>query len=562
MALSLCPMLAARILNKDKAEGESRATGPISRLGAWSVAVYAAILRVCLAAPFVVVACALAFALAGGVLFTTIKQELTPSEDRAVVIFSVTTPQGVSLDYTTSQLRGIEEIVKPYVERGEAENIFSLAGRGGAANSAFMVLTLSDWDKRSRTQQEIAAEISRKLDAVPGARAYAIQPNSLGIRGAGSGLQVALAGDDYGDLAIAADKLVQQMQADPRFGRVRLSYETTQPQLSISVDREKASDLGINISGLATVVQSMLDGRSIGSVFIKDRSVDVKLVSTSNPINDPTDLENIFLKTGDGRTVPMSAISALEERAVAPSLSREQKMRSISVTASLTPDFALQSALDRANELAAPLLPPGGRVIPLAEAATLNETSSSMARTFGFAIVVVLLVLAAQFESFVSAFIIMFTVPLGIACAVFALWFTGTSLNVYSQIGFVLMVGIMAKNGILIVEFANQLRDQGLSVRAAIEGAAIRRLRPVMMTMIATVVGGLPLVLAVGAGAEARISLGWVIVGGLGLATFATLFVTPVAYLIFARFATPQTEEAERLRRELDAAARGAAPAE
>ena len=330
----------------------------------------------------------------------------------------------------------------------------------------------------------------------------------------------------------------------------------------MQVDRARADALGVDISGVGTTLQTMLDGLSVGDFNINDISYAVYLQTNARPINDPTDLENIFLKTGDGRTVPMSAISALEERAVAPSLSREQKMRSISVTASLTPDFALQSALDRANELAAPLLPPGGRVIPLAEAATLNETSSSMARTFGFAIVVVLLVLAAQFESFVSAFIIMFTVPLGIACAVFALWFTGTSLNVYSQIGFVLMVGIMAKNGILIVEFANQLRDQGLSVRAAIEGAAIRRLRPVMMTMIATVVGGLPLVLAVGAGAEARISLGWVIVGGLGLATFATLFVTPVAYLIFARFATPQTEEAERLRRELDAAARGAAPAE
>ncbi|MCG6856620.1 MAG: efflux RND transporter permease subunit [Salaquimonas sp.] len=560
VALSLCPMLASRILNKDKVE--SAQPGLISRIGTRAVGLYAKILRACLAAPIVVVACAVAFALLGVLAFTTIRQELTPPEDRAVLLFSVSTPQGVSLDYTTSQLRRIEDIVKPYVESGEAENIFSLAGRGGAANSAFVVLSLADWNKRSRSQQEIAAEITRKLDTVPGARIYAIQPNSLGIRGAGSGLQIALAGDDYGDLAVAADKLVEQMQADPRFGRVRLSYETTQPQLSISVDRDKASDLGINISGLSTVVQAMLDGRSIGSVFIKDRSVDVKLVSTSNPINDPTDLENIFLRTGDGRTVPISAISKLEERAVAPSLQREQKMRSVAITASLTPDFALQSALDRANEMAAPLLPPGARVIPLAEAATLNETSSSMARTFGFAIVVVLLVLAAQFESFVSAFIIMFTVPLGLACAIFALWFTGTSLNVYSQIGFVLMVGIMAKNGILIVEFANQLRDRGMSVRDAIEGAAIRRLRPVLMTMIATIVGGLPLVLAHGAGAEARISLGWVIVGGLGLATFATLFVTPVAYLIFARFSTPQAEEADRLQHELEDAAKGAAPAE
>ena len=555
VALSLCPMLASRILHKERKPRQGGMASLISRLGKSAIALYRVILRACLAAPLVAVVAAVIFAAAGAVLFGSIRKELTPPEDRAVIIFSVSTPQGVSLDYTSSQLRRIEELLQPYRDSGEAENIFSLAGRGGSANSAFLVLTLADWSKRTRSQQQIAAEISRKLDQVPGARSYVIQPNSLHIRGAGSGLQVALAGDDYGKLSAAADKLVQKMEADPRFGRVRLSYQTTQPQLSISVDREKAADLGINIAGLGTVIQAMLDGRSVGSVFINDRSVDIKLVSTSNPINDPTDLENIFLKTSDGRIVPMSAITTLTERAVAPSLSREQKLRAVSVTASLTPDFALQSALDRAEQLAKPLLPPGARLIPLAEAATLNETSSSMARTFGFAIVVVLLVLAAQFESFISALIIMFTVPLGLACAVFALWFTGTSLNVYSQIGFVLLVGIMAKNGILIVEFANQLRDRGLGVREAIEQAAMRRLRPVMMTMIATVVGGLPLVLASGAGAEARISLGWVIVGGLGLATFATLFITPVAYLIFARFSTPKAEEADRLRRELEEAA-------
>jgi hydrophobic/amphiphilic exporter-1 (mainly G- bacteria), HAE1 family len=201
--------------------------------------------------------------------------------------------------------------------------------------------------------------------------------------------------------------------------------------------------------------------------------------------------------------------------------------------------------------MAAVHLPPGYRIIPLSEAATLEETSGGFSMVIGFALVVVLLVLAAQFESFVSALIIMFTVPLGIACAVFALWMTGTSLNVYSQIGLVLLVGIMAKNGILIVEFANQLRDAGAGVREAIEQASLRRLRPVVMTMVSTVLGGVPLVLAVGAGAEARIALGWVIVGGLGLATFATLYLTPIAYLMLAGFSKPKTHEAERLAREL-----------
>jgi HAE1 family hydrophobic/amphiphilic exporter-1 len=304
-------------------------------------------------------------------------------------------------------------------------------------------------------------------------------------------------------------------------------------------------------------VQSVLDGRKIGSVYVGDRSFDVKLVATTNPINDPTDLENVFMKTTDGRYVPMSSIATVVEKAVPPQLNRETRQRSVSITTNLRDDFALGDAYKAAQEIAAPLLPPGSHIIPLAEASTLSETSSGLAMVFGFAIIIILLVLAAQFESFVSALIVMATVPLGLGCAVFAMLLTGTSLNVYSQIGLVLLVGIMAKNGILIVEFADQLRDKGLSVREAIEEASNIRLRPVCMTMICAVLGGVPLVLASGAGAEARVALGWVIVGGLGLATIATLYVTPVAYLLLGRFTQPKAEEEARLERELNHALKG-----
>jgi HAE1 family hydrophobic/amphiphilic exporter-1 len=250
----------------------------------------------------------------------------------------------------------------------------------------------------------------------------------------------------------------------------------------------------------------------------------------------------------------MSAVVTLEERAIAPELRRESQMRAISVTASLSDGMALGRAWEEARELAAPLLPPGSRVVPLAETATLGETSSGLFVTFGFAILVVFLVLAAQFESFVSAFIVMATVPLGLGCAVIAMVLTGTSLNVYSQIGLVLMVGIIAKNGILVVEFANQLRDHGAGVREAVEEACRIRLRPVMMTMAATILGAVPLLLSGGAGAEARHALGWVIVGGLGLATLLTLFLTPVAYLLLAGLSKPRAEESRRLREELSEA--------
>ena len=245
-------------------------------------------------------------------------------------------------------------------------------------------------------------------------------------------------------------------------------------------------------------MQAMLDGNEIGDVYHRATAATrVKLVSTTNPINDPTDLENIFLKTGDGRYVPMSTIATLTERAVPPSLAREQQLRSVAITIEPRAGFrARRRAERRARRSPRRCCRPAAASCPLAEAATLGETNSGMLTIFGFALVIILLVLAAQFESFVSAIIIMATVPLGLACAVFALLLTGTSLNAYSQIGLVLLVGVMAKNGILIVEFANQLRDRGMGVREAIEEASNIRLRPVMMTMICTVLGGLPLVLA------------------------------------------------------------------
>jgi hydrophobic/amphiphilic exporter-1 (mainly G- bacteria), HAE1 family len=226
-------------------------------------------------------------------------------------------------------------------------------------------------------------------------------------------------------------------------------------------------------------------------------------------------------------------------------------LRAVSLSANLKAGVTLGDALEKAKELAAPILPAGSRMIPLAEAAVLEENSGGMATTFGFALIIILLVLAAQFESFVSAVIIMATVPLGLACAVLAMALTGSTLNIYSQIGLVMLVGIMAKNGILIVEFANQLRDAGQSVRQSIESASSIRLRPVMMTMISTALGGVPLVLASGAGAEARIALGWVIVGGLGLATLVTLYITPVAYLLLAGLSKPHADEVQRLDQEM-----------
>lgn len=560
VALTLCPMLAAKFL---KAKEDERPPGAFKRaveaVGSRLAGVYAVCLRACLAFPLLVVV-ASGFVLGAAYLtYLTLPQELTPTEDRGVVVMRITAPQSASLDYTSSQVRRIENILLPYVESGEATNIFATTGRG-SANSAFLVMTLADWSARARTQQEIMAEINAEVRNVAGVRAFAIQPNSLGIRGGGQGLRFAIAGQNYDELTDAATALKEAMDTDARWGRTQLSGEATQPQLSVLVDRARASDLGIDIDGLASALQSLLDGREITQTYIEDKQIPVRIVATSNPINDPGDLRNVFLKAGDGRIVPMSSVATTEERPIAPTLARENRSRAVSLSAELPEDYPIAQAWTELQAFAAETLPDSMRLVPLAEAASLEETSGGLAVVFGFAIVIVLLVLAAQFESFVSAVIIIAVVPLGVACAIFALAFFGVSLNLYSQIGLVLLVGIVAKNGILVVEFANQLREEGMALRPAVEKAAIIRLRPVMMTMVATVVGGVPLIFATGAGAEARVALGYVIVGGLGLATFATLFATPVAYLILGRFSQPVAERTAELNRDIAEADRLGTP--
>ncbi|MCZ7447633.1 efflux RND transporter permease subunit [Agrobacterium rhizogenes] len=551
-ALTLCPMLASRMLK----QGLKEPTGPLAWFGNVFASTYKTTLAACLNNPLIVIVVALIFSGLSWIAFGMIQNELTPREDRASVMMRVTAPQGVSLEYTRDQLQRIEENLQPLRDSGEIRNIYSITGMNGSSNTGFMVLTLAPWADRERTQNQIAADVTSAANKVPALRGNAMQPNSLRIRGAGNGLQMAMVGSNYGALTTATQKLLLSMEESGLFDTPRFDNEPNQAQLSVSIDRERASDLGIDITGLSRAMQSLLEGRSIVDVFVDGDAIPVRLLSSTRPINDPTDLENVFLKTGDGKIVPMSVIATLKENAVAPQLNREQQLPSVGFTANLKDGVSLGQALEKVNELAQSVMPSGARLLPLGEAATLEENSSGMLLTFGFAIAIIFLVLAAQFESVLSSVIIMTTVPLGLACAVIALLVTGSSLNVYSQIGLVLLVGVMAKNGILIVEFANHLRDQGATVREAIEKATSIRLRPVMMTMIATILGGVPLVLAQGAGAEARIALGWVIVGGLGFATLVTLYITPVSYLLIARFAKPQADEEIRLHRELELAAR------
>ncbi|UNF38901.1 efflux RND transporter permease subunit [Bartonella krasnovii] len=555
VALTLCPMLASRFLKEHIEEKEEKVQHHFTFLYKWGSLFHKAYtysLHKCLEKPWAVVFASLVFATlcVGG--YTKLQQELTPAEDRALIFLVINGPQGISTQYLNEQVEQIEESLQPLRDSGEIANNYSIAGIGGSPNTAFLVLLLSPWDKRLRSQQEIVKDVNAKVRQFPAVSVFAAQGNSLGVRGTGQGLQFAILGNDYATLQPIADQLVRALQTDRRFIRPRLTVDATQPQFFIEINRKKASDLGIDITNLGDTLQAMLDGKKIGSINVDDHSYDVKLISRKNPMKSPSNLENIFLKTKDNRYVPLSVIARLHEKAIAPQLKREKRMSAVILSANLAPGITLGEAYQTVQKIASPLLSKGTYVVPLGEAETLNETSSNFMIVFGIAFLIILLVLAAQFESFISGFIIMATVPLGIGCAVIAMLLSGVSLNIYSQIGLILLIGVMAKNGILIVEFADQLRDQGRNVREAVEEAANIRLRPVCMTMICAILGGIPLVLAKGAGAEARIALGWVIVGGLGLATIFTLYVTPVVYLFLGRFIRSKAEEDLRLTKELN----------
>jgi HAE1 family hydrophobic/amphiphilic exporter-1 len=341
------------------------------------------------------------------------------------------------------------------------------------------------------------------------------------------------------------------MEDNPAFTNVSVDYDTTQAQMSINIDRQRATAVGIPVGSISSVVQALLDGRDIGTFYIGDDPIKIRAKVPDGMIQDVTALDSIQLRTASGKMVPLSSLVTFEETAVAPDLPRLDQRRAIPISTTPADGVDLRQAMVVVSGLADSVLPTGMGITFTGEAKELNDASGGVAQTFVFALIIVLLVLAAQFESFTSAVILMATVPFGLAAAVFAMLLTGESLNIYSQIGLVLLVGLMSKNGILIVEFANQLRDAGQSVQDAIRNASLIRLRPVVMTMMSTVLGGLPLVLRGGAGSEARQALGWIIVGGLGIAAISTLFLTPVVFNLLARFAKPRVAETQRLAREL-----------
>jgi HAE1 family hydrophobic/amphiphilic exporter-1 len=552
VALSLCPLLASRLPVSDTADGKPvPRRGMIAGFGRRVENVYRRFLDFTLSARLLVLGGTAMVALTAVALYPTINEELLPREDRGSLYFMLQGPDGVGLDYMDRQSAQVEALLRPYQDSGEVGDVMSIVGRWDL-NRVWIVAPLAPWGERTRSQAEIAKELRRPLQRITGAHVRLRQPNSLNLRRSGGRMEFALTGSNYKDLAAAADDFSAAMQERlPQFEDPDVEFQQTQPQLSIKVDRRRAEDLGVPVEGIANTLRAMVAGYEVAELNVNDRSIPVLLESAAGAIDDPGDLRNLFVPTASGDLVPLSSFVSLEEIGVAAELDRTGQKRAVEIDTPLPPGYPMRKAMAAVQAIADDTLPPGIDLRFLREAATLEETSNEVMITFVIAIVVVLLVLAAQFESVLSAMVIILTVPFGLAAAIFALKLTGTTLNIYSQIGLVMLVGLMAKNGILVVEFADQLRDRGHSVMDAVREAAITRLRPVMMTMLSTVLGALPLILSTGPGAEARSAIGWVVFGGLGIATIFTLVLIPVIYSVLAPLAPSRAHAGIRLDREL-----------
>ncbi|MFU8834395.1 MAG: efflux RND transporter permease subunit [Roseovarius sp.] len=553
VALTACPALASKVLSA-RAVRDAADTAP--RRAPFYQRAYRAALTRAIAMPLVVLPVALAITAGSALFYDNLPRELAPREDRGVGFVPLTAPQGSTLAHSDMAAKQVEDILQPYLDSGEVETVFSFTGWGGRPWRSFVVFRLAPWEERDRPVSAIVSELAPQMNNVTIARGFPVTPAGLGLRGNSTPVRVVIGGPDFESVKEWAGEFLRRAEEVEGLVNPEINFEQNLPQLDISIDRARADDLGISADVIAATLQTMLASREVTTFVSRGREYPVLVQADIADRRTPTDIENIFVRAGDGVTlVPLGALVTLTENAAAPSLQRFDRLPSIQLSGALAPNAELGTVLDRLEEIAAEILPPEAKLGYDGQSRTYKDTSGGVGVVFVLALIIVYLVLAAQFESFLHPVVIMLTVPIGIAGAIYAMAAGGLSLNVYSQIGIILLIGLIAKNGILIVEFANQLRDEGRAVRDAVIEASVLRLRPIMMTAISTILGALPLVLATGAGAESRIAVGTVIIAGLGLASLLMLFVTPILYDLLARFTRPRGAIEKALEDELSAAA-------
>ena len=551
VALTLVPMLVSKLPDRSQQESGPLRHG-LDTLGGIFVSTYKWMLDLLLRHPVVTLALCGVIVVAAYLTYGSLKEELVPEEDRGRITVRLTGPDGVGLTYTDRQVAFVENILSPYVADGVVKRLYTITGRYDL-NRGQIDAPLVDWSHRTVSEGDIARKVNQALKQLPGAQARVRRANSLNLRNADGGLEIALIGDSYDRIFAESNAFVRSIENKlPWITNLRIEFRATQPELSIEIDRERASDLGVDIEDLATTIQVLIDEFEVAEIIIDDQSIPIMLQASDGAVRGPDDIGNLYVSADNGRLVPLTQLVRFSESSIAAELDRHAQRRAIEIDADIEGGRTLKDAMDAVRALAREHLSPDVGLIFLGEAKTLEETSHDLAITYVIALIVVLLVLIAQFESITSALVVVTTVPLGICAAVFSLYLTGTSINIYSQIGVLMLIGIMAKNAILMVEFADQLRERGLSPFDAARQASLTRLRPIMMTMISTVTAGLPLILGSGAGAEARASIGWVVFGGLGLAGLITLFVAPVLYSRLAGFSTPRSTRGELLINEME----------
>lgn len=483
---------------------------------------------------------AVIIAVTGG-LFLLVPKEFTPIEDRGVIFTVIRAPEGSNIAYTNTQATKAARVFQRYLESGEAKGLMQMVpfggpSGGGTANQGTIILHLAPWKDRDRPSREMIPELMGQLRGLPGAQIIPTLPPSVGQNPFNGGLQLVLGGDDYDEIREWRDIMFGAMSQDPRLVGLRSDYNETNPQMRIRTDRNRAADLGVSTAAIGQTLQVMLGSREVTTYLDRGREYDVILQSRDEDRQTPSDVSNIYVRSDTtGELIPLSSFVTIEEMAGSNSLNRYNRMRSITITSNAVPGYPMGEAVADIEKMAADLLPENARVSWRGEAEELKESGSLIYISFGLALLVVFLVLAAQFESFVHPVIIMMTVPLAMAGAMVGLLLAGQSFNIYSQIGVIVLIGLAAKNGILIVEFTNQLRDAGMEFRDALVEAATIRLRPIIMTALATVMGAMPLILSAGAGYEGRRAIGVVIVFGVSFASFITLLVVPVFYQLLAR---------------------------
>ncbi|MDR3498976.1 MAG: efflux RND transporter permease subunit [Parvibaculum sp.] len=527
MALTLTPMLCSRLLRHNPSAGWfDRVLG--EKLDLLDVKYKEALTRVLGRRRAVVIAAAL-IALSCFGFYKVLNQELAPIEDRGILLIAGRAPEGATIDYTLRYTREIEKIVS---QVPEVTGYLVVAGFPQITN-LISFSRLTPWDERHRSQKDIINSIQPKLMGIPGILAFGINPPSLGQSSRSQPIQYVIQTiGTYDDLEKYVGQFMDAVRKNQGFINPDTDLHLDKPQLDIHVNRDKVIDAGIDVATVGRTLETFLGGRKVTRYEQNGKQYDVIVQMGDNDRMTPEDISGIYVRSKSGNMVQLSNLVSVNETVAPDSLNHFNQLRSATITANLAPGYSMGEALKFLQATSAKVLPSTVQTDLDGELREFTKSSGTLAATFLLAVLFIYLVLAAQFESFLDPLIIMISVPLSMAGALLLLAITGTTLNIYSQVGLITLVGLITKHGILIVEFSNQLRTQGRSIADAVIEAAGLRLRPIMMTTGAMVLGALPLALGSGAGAESRKAIGWVIVGGMSFGTVLTLFVVPTVYLI------------------------------